>query len=176
MAKAKWHDGIDYPDCTSLATAFRKRAREKRLSVAKYGLATAGLAIAIWWITGQTLVVVAAIPFLVGIIAVVCSRERKYRAFAAAAEAGCFEWASGKMEDKYQRHIMEINATPKYQVRVSGEWMEADAVTFIECEIGNPVVMVTFGDDTVGIPVAKKVVCSARKRLNAPLLASSSVS
>lgn len=173
---AKWNEGSTYPDRTTLTAALDQRIREKRTSLVKYSAATAALAIAIWWITGQALIVFAAIPFLAAILTVVCIRERQYRLIATAVRDGAFRWTSGPLEGKYQRSIMEMNATPKYQVRCNGQWMGTDAVTFIECETGSPVVMVECDGETVGIPVPKKISCVKREKVDVPLLSTRTVS
>lgn len=147
-------------DKDALADLFQKRVSTNNKNLAKYVIATAVVCIALEFLVPGIPLLIAALIFLVGLCAVMGYKNKGYKSLMQEIRFGDFTWATGRLQSKYKRALLDISSqTPPYSIMIMDEWYASDISTFIDCEIGDKVIIVKKDDMCFGMPVPGHVSC-----------------
>lgn len=147
-------------DKDALADLFQNRVSTNNKNLVKYIIATAVVCIALEFLVPNIALIAVAIVFIIGMSVVMAFKNRGYKSLMEEIRSGNFTWTTGRLQSKYKRALLDISSqTPPYSIMILNEWYAADISTFIDCEIGEKVIIVKKGDTCFGLPVPGHVSC-----------------
>ncbi|WP_165047197.1 MULTISPECIES: hypothetical protein [unclassified Adlercreutzia] len=151
--KEHWNSGADCPGKDVLEEAIRGRVTANRKNSVKYIAATFIFAAVLCALSGESYALLAAAAFSIAIVLVMTSRDKRCLEVSSSIADGDFQWVVGKLENKYRRDLLDISSsTPAYQIRCRGQWIESDVTTYMDCKVGERIILVTTDEQTIGVP------------------------
>lgn len=156
----KWYKSEKCLDKNALADLFQKRVSSNNKNLVKYIIATVIVCIALELLATGIPIVIAALVFIAALIIVMSYKNKGYKKLMEDVQAGDFTWTTGRLQSKYRRSLLDISSrTPAYSIMILDEWHTADISTFIECEIGEKILLVKKDDVCFGLPLPSHVSC-----------------
>lgn len=151
--KEHWNSGADCPGKDVLEKAIRDRVIANRKNSAKYVAATFLFAAVLCMLSGEWYALLAAVVFSAVIVLAIGARNARCLGVSSRIADGDFQWIVGKLESKYRRDLLDISSsTPAYQIRCRGQWIESDVATYMDCQVGERIILVATDAQTTGVP------------------------
>ena len=150
----KWCKSEKCLDKNGLADLFQQRVSSNNKNLIKYIIATIVVCIALELLATGMPIIVAALVFIVALTIVMCYKNKGYKKLMEDVRAGDFTWTTGRLQSKYKRGLLDISSqTPPYSIMILDKWYPSDISTFVDCEIGEKVLIVKKDDMCFGLPL-----------------------